>query len=364
MTRVLHLNDRLSARGGADWHLLGVLEELAGDAELCLVVGRDDGTAAAPCPVAMVPALASPRPKALGTALDRLADDFGSDVVHVHNVMNPTALAWAAERGAVMTVQDHRVFCPGRGKLTAAGEVCQTAMSAAACAACFEERGYFERIARLTRERLEAVGRMRAVTVLSRYMVRELMAVGVPEARLAVTPTFVHGLDPEAAPCGPPCVLFAGRLVAAKGVWDAVEAWRRAELDLPLVFAGTGSERQALEAAGFEVLGWVPHDELSGVYRRARAMLLPSRWQEPFGIVGLEALSLGVPVAAWDSGGVREWAPEVTPWGDLDALAARLRRAVEERVEAAPGFGVGEAMAALWAVYRGGGGGTHGQHDR
>ena len=42
---------------------------------------------------------------------------------------------------------------------------------------------------------------------------------------------------------------------------------------------------------------------------------MPSRWQEPFGIVGLEALTLGTAVAAWDSGGVREWHPrEASCW--------------------------------------------------
>ena len=39
---------------------------------------------------------------------------FRPDVVHVHTVVNPEALEWAAARGAVATVQDHRPFCPSR----------------------------------------------------------------------------------------------------------------------------------------------------------------------------------------------------------------------------------------------------------
>jgi glycosyltransferase involved in cell wall biosynthesis len=352
--RILHLTDRLSARGGADWHLLGVLARLAPEAQLVVAVGRDDGTAIAPCPTTQVAALARAERAPCRPALDRLAAEVAPEAVHVHNVMNPAALEWAAERGAVMTVQDHRVFCPGRGKLTAAGHVCQTAMSPAACSACFDDESYFERLAALTRERLEAVARMQAITVLSRYMARELAAVGVDAARLEVIPPFAFGLAEGEPAAGPPCVLFSGRLVAAKGVWDAVAAWRLAEVDLPLVFAGTGSERQALEAEGFEVLGWVPHEGMAPVYRRARALLFPSRWQEPFGIAGLEALTLGLPVAAWDSGGVREWAgDDVAPWGDVVALAARLRRALaEEAVAAPPGFEEQALMAALWDVYR------------
>jgi glycosyltransferase involved in cell wall biosynthesis len=33
----------------------------------------------------------------------------------------------------------------------------------------------------------------------------------------------------------------------------------------------------------------------------------PIRWQEPFGLVGLEAMANGIPVVAFDRGGVREW---------------------------------------------------------
>ena len=43
------------------------------------------------------------------------------------------------------------------------------------------------------------------------------------------------------------------------------------------------------------------------VLDRTRALLLPARWQEPFGMVGLEALARGIPVVVADVGGTREW---------------------------------------------------------
>ena len=153
----------------------------------------------------------------------------------------------------------------------------------------------------------------------------------MPAGRVAVIPPFVHGLDARAAPDGPPCVLFAGRLTAGKGAREAVEAWRTSGVDLPLVVAGTGPLRAEVEAAGADVLGWVPHARLSPVYRRARALVMPSRWQEPFGIVGLEALAMGTPVATWHSGGVAEWHPGGglrVAWGDVPGLARALRAAV------------------------------------
>jgi glycosyltransferase involved in cell wall biosynthesis len=164
-------------------------------------------------------------------------------------------------------------------------------------------------------------------------MKEELARAGVPREGIHVIPPFVHGLDLEAVADGPACVLFVGRLVETKGVRDAVEAWRRANVGLPLVLAGTGPLRADLREPGVSVLGWVERDRLARLYRRAHALLLPSRWQEPFGIVGLEALAFGVPVVAWDSGGVREWhpGPELVPWGDVEALSRALVRATAER---------------------------------
>jgi len=288
-----------------------------------------------------------------GPDLEALIARVRPDVIHVHTLVNPDALEWAAARGALMTVQDHRYFCPTRGKWTRDGRACREPMRPEICAGCFEDEAYFREVYALTSARLAALQRMRGVVVLSAYMRAELEAVGVPPDRIAVIPPFVHGLDPEAAADGPPCVLFAGRLSDSKGVWDAAAAWRESGLDLPLVFAGTGPRRADLEREGLMVLGWLPHQRLSSLYRRAQVVLMPSRWQEPFGIVGLEALSLGTPVAAWDSGGVREWhrGDGLVPWGEVAGLAKAAREIAGRRALTPAGYEPEALMARLTALY-------------
>jgi glycosyltransferase involved in cell wall biosynthesis len=195
--------------------------------------------------------------------------------------------------------------------------------------------------------------------VLSRYMHAELVALGCPAGRVHVTPPWAPAAEVDAAEVGtaddgPRLVLFAGRLAASKGVADALAAWRRAQIDLPLVFAGTGPLRAALEREGFEVLGWLERTRLLAVMRRAAALLMPSRWQEPFGIVGLEALSRGVPVVAWDSGGIAEWHPgPLAPWGDVPALAELLRQALRSpaRSTTRAGFTREDGLRALGHAY-------------
>ncbi len=359
--RILHVADRLPGRGGAYTWMRGILDGLAAHHEQTLVVGElgaGEAASGVPCRVVVRPGLESRT--AAPVELDDLVSELEPNAVHLHNVMNPVVLEWAAARpGSLLTVQDHRCFCPTRGKWTLAGEVCRRPMSREVCATCFEDQAYFGEVLALTERRLAAVRRL-AVSVLSRYMREELVAAGVKAASVHVVPPFVHGLDPDAAADGPPCVLFVGRLAEAKGVREAVKAWRRSGVDLPLVLAGTGPLRAELEAQAadekgpaLEVLGWVERDRLSALYQRARALLFPSRWQEPFGIVGIEALSFGVPVVAWESGGVGEWhpGPGLVRWGDTAALARALQKAVERRLLLLPRFERDEAIGRLTALY-------------
>jgi len=357
--RLLHVADRLSERGGAYVYLSGVLARLAPEHTLLLAVGETSPSLQSPCSVVSVPGLDARTDASTAVpGLDALAARFAPDAIHVHNVVNPAVLEWAARQGALVTVQDHRLFCPGRGKLTLRGEVCRQPLDAALCASCFDppDGRYFHEVLTLTQARLGALRGCRAISVLSDYMRRELVQAGVAADRITVLPPFVHDLTPAPdAVVEPPCVLFVGRLVEAKGVLDAVAAWRQSGVALPLVFAGTGPLRQRLENAGLRVLGWTSRARLAGLYRAAHAVLMPCRWQEPFGIVGLESLAFGTPVVAWDSGGVREWhpGPGLVAWGDVAGLAAELREAVTRRAAPAASFDAERSMRLLLELYSG-----------
>src|SRR5262245_65534978 len=192
--RVLHLVDRWSDRGGAYQHLAGLLEEER-RAGLVVAVAAGVQQAAPLLELHVVPGLERRTwaPFDLGGVVAK----FGPDLIHVHTVVNPAVLEWAAERPSLITGQAHRYFCPTRGKWTLAGEQCREPMRHELCAACFEEDGYFREVYALTEARLSALRRLRVVT-LSRYMAAELSQAGVPASTLRIIPPFVHGLEARA----------------------------------------------------------------------------------------------------------------------------------------------------------------------
>jgi len=103
-------------------------------------------------------------------------------------------------------------------------------------------------------------------------------------------------------------VIFVGRLVSDKGVDLLLEALAMLK-NVPATIVGDGPERGALESAagsGVRFAGVKRDGELAELLNQHRLLVVPSRWEEPFGIVPLEGMACGcVPVVA-GSGGLPE----------------------------------------------------------
>ena len=131
----------------------------------------------------------------------------------------------------------------------------------------------------------------------------------------------------------PKTAVWCGRICPEKGPEHAIEAARLAGYRLRMVGTVYDEEYFAREIEprlGDDVvfLGQLGHEELSAEIGRASVGLFTSTWDEPFGLVLIEMLACGTPVAAFDSGAVREILTDdcgtVVPVGDWVALADRL----------------------------------------
>ncbi|MDI9609378.1 MAG: glycosyltransferase family 4 protein [Candidatus Verstraetearchaeota archaeon] len=158
------------------------------------------------------------------------------------------------------------------------------------------------------------------VICCSEYMRREVhSSLGCPADKISV----IHnGYDPKMARAnsagprkkGKKTVLFVGRLVYEKGPHLLVEAASLLkDKDLRVIIIGDGAMRPYLEGLARKLnvsekvtfLGHVDDETLLSIYEEASVLVIPSLY-EPFGIVVLEAMSLGIPVIVSNTGGLDE----------------------------------------------------------
>jgi glycosyltransferase involved in cell wall biosynthesis len=202
-----------------------------------------------------------------------------------------------------------------------------------------------------------AVRKADHVLAVSERTKRDIVELyGVPPEKVTVTP---HGIDPAFAPgdgTNDGYLLFVGAVQARKDPLAALAAAEAAHV--PLVVVGPEKEPELareLRARGADVRGWVEKPELAELYRRAAALILPSRY-EGFGVPVLEAMASGTPVVLSDDEALREVAGEAGIYGEL---ADSVRRALADReryaqagVERAARFSWEESARRTADVYR------------
>jgi glycosyltransferase involved in cell wall biosynthesis len=129
---------------------------------------------------------------------------------------------------------------------------------------------------------------------------------------------------------------FLGRMAPCKGPDLAIEAARRAGLPLKLageiqpVFRDYWEQQVAPKIDGDQIdyIGEADFATKNTLLSKARALLFPIQWDEPFGLVMIEAMACGTPVLALRGGAVEEIVSDgVNGWicRDVDELAARAR---------------------------------------
>lgn len=135
-------------------------------------------------------------------------------------------------------------------------------------------------------------------------------------------------------------VMFVGRLVHEKGADDCIAAFAIADLpfEARLHIVGQGPARTNLERLvsilniGQRVIfhGGIDPEAVATLARGISVQVVPSRWEEPFGIVALESLASGCATVVAQSGGLPEAVGPygiVFPAGDIGALAAAMGKA-------------------------------------
>jgi glycosyltransferase involved in cell wall biosynthesis len=247
------------------------------------------------------------------------------DVVHVHNTfpLLSAAVLYAcrdARIPVVATIHNYKLAC-ANGTFFRAGAVCHDCAHGLPIPAVLH--GCYRDSRAATAPVALAMGLHRHAwrSLISAYVFisasqRDLLQeFGFPPGRVFVK----HNLVPlrgRPQVARTPTVVYAGRLDEPKGVRLLMAGWDRyseksGEPGLKLVIAGggpLGDEVTAWASArpSVELHGIVSSDRCAELISAARAVLLPSAWQETFGLVAVEAMAAGTPPVAAGHGSFTE----------------------------------------------------------
>ena len=252
-----------------------------------------------------------------------LLQEHDPDVVHVHNTwFRLTSSVFSVLRRSdvptVVTVHNYRHACLN-GQLFRDNAICTLCVGRmprpGVVRGCYRDSipqsavmAVAVGLGRVNDFWSDSVDRYVAMTSFERDL---LAGVGLPAEKLVTKPHFADdGGVRTTAPSDSSTVLFVGRLSAEKGVRMLVEAWELAEpANLRLVVVGDGPMRKELvdcAPSSVEFVGWESRERVAARTREARAVLFPSRWYEPFGLVLIETMATGTPVIANRLGGIPE----------------------------------------------------------
>jgi glycosyltransferase involved in cell wall biosynthesis len=183
--------------------------------------------------------------------------------------------------------------------------------------------------------------------VYSEYQKEELARNGFDPAKIEVnTPVHDAQAIEQAASSFDDrnLVLFVGQVIRGKGVDLLLRALAKVGVPFQASILGEGNHRPYCERLcarlglrdRVKFHGFVARDELKHFYQEASLLAVSSVWPEPFGLVGREAMRHGLPVVAFDAGGIREWLFDgengfLVPWKNIDSFAERIERLLRDK---------------------------------
>lgn len=291
------------------------------------------------------------RAETISEAIGRGGNEYDLTVLHkVRDAASVRALRDAGRTAVFM--HDHEYYCPRKSYYYPVTRInCSRAYREFLCGCCAmlrrpapdnTVRANFGGFASLWRE----IRACNDFIVLSGFMRDILVRQGIPAGTITLIPPAIAipGELPSAETGGTPHILSIGQLIRGKGVDQLLTAMHSVKTPCVLDVVGTGNDEAYLkrlaEPLGKSVVfhGYSPTPD--DAFRGVRAVILPWRWQEPFGLVGPEALAHGVPLIGFDVGAVREYLVDgqtglLVPPGDSGALAAAIDRILSAPEEAA-----------------------------
>ena len=237
------------------------------------------------------------------------------DSIIVHKCSSAKTLERFDEVKTTYYVHDHEPICPRRHAYTALGNNCSRCSGVWPCIICAPVcRSPLKAVCRvmMQRRRLRTMSHLGRIVVISQFMKSRLIKNGIRPQIISVEPPVIstNGIVRSSAPDID--ILYAGQLIRGKGVHLLLRALALVNSSRSLDIVGTGNMEKKLRKLS-ERLGVAGRVRFHGFQTdarswmaRARCVVVPSFWQEPYGLVAAEAVALGIKTVVFNVGGLPE----------------------------------------------------------
>ncbi|PEN09250.1 hypothetical protein CRI93_00535 [Longimonas halophila] len=271
------------------------------------------------------------------------------DVLHAHRTL-PEPLP--DDLTLLRTMHGHQGGCPsGTRYLRRSGTPCDRTYHPIGCMRMHVQercgscrpRKMWRHFKRLRREREQTETVLTAA--VSMYVQQMMARAGCNVSNIVVCPSPAPDVVPYTTPPeNTPSILYAGRIAPEKGLHWLVDALAQLDTEVTLHVAGTGTDDH-MESAHAQVAaqgledrvvfhGWCDEPALTSLLSMAWLVVVPSVWNEPAGLVPLDAAAHGRFVVASDAGGLPEYvapnASALVPPNDTAALASTLEKVLSD----------------------------------
>ena len=276
-------------------------------------------------------------------------DQSEFDLLHVHQ--QPLLWQVNGECPIVFTLHNHSPYCPsGTRYLASSQQPCDRLLSISGCTwghlidGCGSRKpqkivkGFINTF----RDKEIILKHQISVIAISQYVKNQLIELGIPQTQIFLLHHGIPTPNIEFTPISPDThrqqrILYVGRVVPYKGLDWLLKALAHVNPQIHLDIAGSGWAQSDMKKLAKQLgvdkritwHGWCNQTQLDTLYEQCIALILPSIWHEPAGLVSLEGYARYRPVIASASGGISDYVLNnktgiLVPPNDVSRLAQAI----------------------------------------
>lgn len=284
-------------------------------------------------------------------------DEFQPDAIYVHKMADLGVLDALVSSGKTLVrmVHDHDTYCMRSYKYhPITRKICERPASAYCVFPCGallirnRNAGWPLRWVSYRQKKTEIAlnRRFQRMIVATEYMKDELLRNGFELSRIEIhAPVPLNSTSSlESSFSSRNLIIYAGQIIRGKGVDVLLRSLKGVRSNFECVILGDGNHKPYCQQLCVELglgekvsfKGYVAPEQMQAHYAEASLAVMSSVWPEPFGAVGLEAMRYGLPVVAFDAGGIKEWLADgvngfLVPHMDRRQFSSRIDQLLNDK---------------------------------